>query len=1181
MNLIRVGERKYKLTIYYYKYRQLWYNYCIKMLIRGNNMRYSSNYLSKGNNYRIILQSHNKKNIKTNIYGSFCVVQNIIQRGNPTKISNYLKVELGDELKNIKTNDNIKYLAKEIPHWKNLIKGSDELNYYPAREFLYKVIPKHLQEFEFIQKLILPEVKISDIIETENKEFVDQQVDFYLPQCNLVIEIDGSQHTREVNRQIDIERDGYLAENGIKTIRFTSNIIRKLSEDKSDDKNIRELYSILKNSDEIKKYRNEMFVNSKIARKYDGIMRFQNLILEQLKEGIISLNDNEWIFNIKDDGDGIPFKVAITDIFLYLKHILNLQGKMITFPTLTINKVHQFNKNNKGVNVDISVTKRWDYSLDNPKVSYVRADYMDNRNYFKVAVSEAMIKYKIEQSGKEKNVDSLCYILDNIYGFNKFNDGQLGVIKNALELQDTIGLLPTGAGKSLCYQLVCLLQPTINFVVVPIKSLMYDQKINLDSKGIVHTNYISGDLSAEEKHKIMKDLGNGKYFYVWVSPERFQTEDFRHELSKINSESLVGYAVIDEVHCLSEWGHDFRTSYLHLSKTIRNHCPGALFLGLSATASTNVLKDILAEFEISKENVKTILDYTRKELTFKVYRDTNGNRGDKFNRLNELLDILNKKRNVFELDGEESKCGIIFTPYVKGPFGCYGLYNKLNENDNYKGKVGYYSGEVPKKDVKGDNKYTKQEPIMAEKQFNKYKKEVQDKFKNNQIPLLIATKAFGMGVDKPNVRYTIHYGIPASIESLYQEGGRAGRDRKNAACYIINSVDKMDKEDHDKIFGMYTTVEEMQEILEKYNWSKGDILRILYLSLSGHRGIDEESQLAYHILNVLSSKKSRIISVTDIKNSINTIGINGKEIKVDFNTVQKAIYRLSLLGLINDWIIRDWGNKGKFDVDFRTISNTEVRNNLIKYIRKYEPEFHLDRVKEGRDKNIREILDSEGNEIYKYIKIIIQWNYDNVFYSRRESLKNVEDLCLDYEEKGAEFFKNKLEGYFKVTDSTFIISSLGDNPTSVEDWYKILLKKDGHLISPKEISEVNNSMLRFIEGARFNSAYNYLYSITSLCLSKFHLKEVRDRLEEAFNNIDDYSLEKKEIIFKNSLIIGKNMVPESKEILSQVLNEHFTDKIRIYKELEDNNSLSLILSEGLDKLEKVGGALNGKCRQAK
>ena len=110
MNLIRVGERKYKLTIYYYKYRQLWYNYCIKMLIRGNNMRYSSNYLSKGNNYRIILQSHNKKNIKTNIYGSFCVVQNIIQRGNPTKISNYLKVELGDELKNIKTNDNINAL---------------------------------------------------------------------------------------------------------------------------------------------------------------------------------------------------------------------------------------------------------------------------------------------------------------------------------------------------------------------------------------------------------------------------------------------------------------------------------------------------------------------------------------------------------------------------------------------------------------------------------------------------------------------------------------------------------------------------------------------------------------------------------------------------------------------------------------------------------------------------------------------------------------------------------------------------------------------------------------------------------------------------------------------------------------------------------------------------------------
>jgi len=210
-----------------------------------------------------------------------------------------------------------------------------------------------------------------------------------------------------------------------------------------------------------------------------------------------------------------------------------------------------------------------------------------------------------------------------------FREGQLQIITNVLSGVSTIGLLPTGSGKSICYQLAAILQPALSFVVCPIKSLMFDQKNDLNSAFFSRISHITGENDAEEKSEIQKEFSLGKYLFIFLSPERFQSRAFRDYFQNTRNQYLFSYAVIDEVHCLSEWGHDFRTSYLNLADTIRKYCPNVTFLGLTATASLNVIKDIQTEFDIAPQDTKTPLNYTREELEFIVIDD----RGNKFPEL--------------------------------------------------------------------------------------------------------------------------------------------------------------------------------------------------------------------------------------------------------------------------------------------------------------------------------------------------------------------------------------------------------------------------------------------------------------------------------------------------------------------------------------------------------------------
>lgn len=1198
--------------------------------------KYTANYTYTNPNF--VIQNLVENPINTDLIPILYVLKNILQRGFPTALSKYLQSHLGriHELDNF--NDRFLFATNQPPVWNDTIKGDKNKQfpptkiefegriidtYNPAKFFFEKLLPKYLGEYSFVQTQILPEVFITEIIKTENEGFVNQQVDFYLPQAKLVIEIDGSHHDLDpVVKHLDKERDTFFQTKEYKTIRITtkelgnSNYIKKIDLIKEHIQ-LPSFSGLFKNyKKSFEKIELNQLSEEEIETKLlpTAIIRFQILLIELLTHNYLTFKE-DWNFNIFLHEDLPNFgELAINDLLSWIDKLWQLKNKQeLKKPRFNINITNdktQFQPTTKAINVDFSLFKRYtDENKISEDVIFVRTDYFDivkDKNYFRVSTTEP-INYNVTDEDKS----TLEFFLDNIFDKPSFREGQFPIISNALNRKDTIGLLPTGGGKSLCYQLPCLLQPSVNFVVCPIKSLMYDQNDNLVKTLVTNVNYITSDLEADERRDVESNFEQGKYLFVWISPEKFQIPSFREKIRAIVANFSIAYAVVDEVHCLSEWGHDFRTSYLNLAKTIDKLSPkdkngeGKIkFIGLTATASVNVLKDIKIEFSRQKqsledENIKSLLDYSRKELQFEVINDN----GNKYDTLRSILADLKESEGFTET---LEKAGIIFTPNVNGNYGCFPLSNKINTI--YNKKVGWFSGEVPKIKSKtlikaiyiensdyikneielalkkeGFNELTKwvidnklyelkatknpkwfqliigkDSPIMSKEEFAKYKLQIQKDFKENKYQLLVATKAFGMGIDKQNIFYTFHYGLPSSVEALYQEAGRAGRwdkrKEENAniigKCFVLHSHETHDKKRVERLFSKDTTFVEMKEISDEVKWDGKDIFQQVHLYLQGQNDIVVDFEIIKKFIN----------SELFVENQTKKIFWNANRIipalGIKEDILEKVIFRLSLLGIVSDWTTNFINH---FEVQFNSLNENHIIKSVSDYITKYEP-----------NADVRMELQKvpQTTVLEKAIWYLLNWNFENIAYNRKQSLKTLSDWCSEFED--SETFKQRIDSYFIFSETTFVLQHIAENPKDYEKWFEVLTTNN-QFPNKIEFEKLKDSISRFLESYRNNIGLNFLSGFIRLALNEYNDSDGKERFESVLSSIKiTFSNEQQRDFLNRLKVIGKHLSEDQKMELSQSIAKYYPEMLEELAEYYDlAYLLNEVYSEKLIELKKL------------
>ena len=811
-----------------------------------------------------------------NCDSKLAVLANIVSRGLPTIapveieniFSNIFDISakpLANEIINFKSKHKIS--KTEINEALHIVDPRFDVDFYNGdmleSQFEKDFVEKYLNrtESQYLIQLLEPQRPLSTIVNIPDKRFSkDQRVDFSIElpygetRTGFIFELDGIPYHSNIFQKLrDENRDRWASNSGWDTYRLEELKDFSFLKNWEQEVSLNKFLSIIKRNSQ-KHIAGKWKDTLQIVLSPLAIARVERILLQALLSGAINLASEKWaILVIERD---VPCAtIAISLLKASFEKLSAMDGSNVNLPqiSLTIVSTKEFadSKLHMGNAVETSVPdKDFDLCID---ISMLLRDNIDALP-LNVKANAVYIIRSSHYKKKERTICSaeniiyppfvkknatgtyvtdkereqlLTYFLQNIFRKPSFRHGQLPILSRSLSDKTTIGLLPTGGGKSLTYQLSSMLQPGVTIVVDPLVSLMVDQVRGLRALRIDASDCVNGGMDGKKKAKKLNMLQNGSLQFMLLSPERYMMENFRDSLISMTEKNHIyfSYGVIDEVHCVSEWGHDFRPSYLHLGRNMINYMHTKTgrplsVIGLTATASFDVLADVERELTlggnltIDSETIVRSEDDSRPELTYRII-----NIESDFEPLREeynqhllkaksewdLKDIVakSKRRKMYELlkeipydiqqyntNNEHKEChltdyvasqfydadnngkfhnaGIVFCPHAHGTFGVednewrthQGISTDLEAECGASLKIGtFVGGDKPSGDM--------------------------SRFNENDLNLMVATKAFGMGIDKPNVRFTINFNHPSSIESFVQEAGRAGRDKKHAIAYIL------------------------------------------------------------------------------------------------------------------------------------------------------------------------------------------------------------------------------------------------------------------------------------------------------------------------------------------------------------------------------------------------------------
>jgi ATP-dependent DNA helicase RecQ len=570
-------------------------------------------------------------------------------------------------------------------------------------------------------------------------------------------------------------------------------------------------------------------------------------------------------------------------------------------------------------------------------------------------------------------------LLRILFGFDAFREGQLESISQVLAGGDCVVLLPTGAGKSLIYQFAGLLRPGMSVIVDPLKALIDDQERRLTEEGIPRVAGLHSGRGVSEE--ILQQIARGDMLFVFLTPERMQSKAFRASLRQVAAESLVNLAVIDETHCVSEWGHDFRTAYLRLGRNLRNYASGdddvpPPILALTGTASPAVLRDVLRELTLDAAQPGVLQrprDFDRANLRFSVVRTTPQDRKADLARIirSEVPSELGVDATALaERAGGNSLSGLVFVPHANGDRGILSMAHEVRDalaTGESSDAVQVYSGDRPRD--------------WAGQAWDDYKVSTADAFQANDVTVLVTTKAFGMGIDKPNIRWTVHAGLPSSLEAFAQEAGRAGRNGELAMCELL-AVLPPDA----SASSLLDLRRPWRDVVEAHEQSRSrdDINAQLYFMKGSFPGEETEVRRALALLDEL--KEGMTPGGIDFAIPREPSG-GWLDLRRDVaGAREKALYRLALAGLVFDYTV-DYGANA-FEVEFAAYSDHVVDRATMDFLVAVEP---------GR-KSHHQRLVAEGpaelaDRVAYHVELIVSALYRVIQPARLQALREIYDLA--------------------------------------------------------------------------------------------------------------------------------------------------------------------------------------------